>query len=96
MQDTYLKAFRSSGQFARGTNLKAWLFTILYNTFRNMRRHDGRNPIEVDSEFVDQAADLGELAALRKEARLRWPGTALLVLLEHRVEARALELALLR
>ena len=56
VQDTYLKAFRSSAQFQRGTNLKAWLFTILHNTFRNMRRHDGRNPIDVDSEIVEQAA----------------------------------------
>src|ERR1700752_4811164 len=49
VQDTYLKAFRASAQFERGTNLKAWLFTILHNTFRNMRRHDGRNPAEADS-----------------------------------------------
>lgn len=55
VQDTYLKAFRSAGQFQRGTNLKAWLFTILHNTFRNMRRHDGRNPVDVDSEYVEQA-----------------------------------------
>jgi RNA polymerase sigma-70 factor, ECF subfamily len=58
VQDTYLKAFRSSSQFARGTNLKAWLFTILHNTFRNMRRHDGRNPVEVDSEAVESAQSL--------------------------------------
>ena len=57
VQDTYLKAFRSSAQFERGTNLKAWLFTILHNTFRNMRRHDGRSPIDVDSELVEQAAN---------------------------------------
>jgi RNA polymerase sigma-70 factor (ECF subfamily) len=56
VQDTYLKAFRSSAQFQRGTNLKAWLFTILHNTFRNVRRHDGRNPIDVDSEVVERAA----------------------------------------
>ena len=36
VQDTYLKAFRSAHQFEPGTNLKAWLFTILHNTFRNM------------------------------------------------------------
>ncbi len=58
VQDTYLKAFRASKQFQRGTNLKAWLFTILHNTFRNMRRHDGRNPIDVNSETVEQAADV--------------------------------------
>ena len=57
VQDTYLKAFRASKQFQRGTNLKAWLFTILHNTFRNMRRHDGRNPVDVNSEVVEQAAD---------------------------------------
>jgi RNA polymerase sigma-70 factor (ECF subfamily) len=59
VQDTYLKAFRASAQFQRGTNLKAWLFTILHNTFRNMRRHDGRNPIDVDSEVVEQAEAAG-------------------------------------
>jgi len=57
VQDTYLKAFRASRQFERGTNLKAWLFTILHNTFRNIRRHDGRNPVDVDSDTVEQAAD---------------------------------------
>ena len=56
VQDTYLKAFRASHQFAPGTNLKAWLFTILHNTFRNARRHDGRNPVDVDSEVVERAA----------------------------------------
>jgi RNA polymerase sigma-70 factor, ECF subfamily len=56
VQDTYLKAFRSAAQFRRGTNLKAWLFTILYNTFRNRRRDQGRSPIDVDSEAVEGAA----------------------------------------
>ena len=58
VQDTYLKAFRAQDQFTRGTNLKAWLFTILHNTFRNMRRNDGRNPVNVNSETVEQAVDL--------------------------------------
>jgi RNA polymerase sigma-70 factor (ECF subfamily) len=57
VQDTYLKAFRAAQQFERGTNLKAWLFTILHNTFRNMRRDDGRNPVDVNSETVEQAVD---------------------------------------
>jgi RNA polymerase sigma-70 factor, ECF subfamily len=60
VQDTYLKAFRSSHQFEPGTNLKAWLFTILHNTFRNIRRHDGRSPVDVDSEAVERAAGDGE------------------------------------
>jgi RNA polymerase sigma-70 factor (ECF subfamily) len=57
VQDTYLKAFRAASQFQRGTNLKAWLFTILHNTFRNRRRDAGRNPIDVDSEVVERAVD---------------------------------------
>ncbi|HET7618879.1 MAG TPA: sigma-70 family RNA polymerase sigma factor [Vicinamibacterales bacterium] len=60
VQDTYLKAFRAAHQFERGTNLKAWLYTILHNTWRNMRRHAGRSPIDVDSEAVDRAANGAE------------------------------------
>jgi RNA polymerase sigma-70 factor, ECF subfamily len=59
VQDTYLKAFRSAHQFEAGTNLKAWLFTILHNTFRNNRRHDGRNPVDVDSDTVERVVDAG-------------------------------------
>jgi RNA polymerase sigma-70 factor (ECF subfamily) len=61
VQDTYLKAFRAQAQFQRGTNLKAWLFTILHNTFRNRRRDAGRSPIDVDSELVEQAIDTGSI-----------------------------------
>jgi RNA polymerase sigma-70 factor, ECF subfamily len=57
VQETYLKAFRASRQFERGTNLKAWLFTILHNTYRNMRRQEIRTPVEVDSESVERAVD---------------------------------------
>ena len=57
VQETYLKAFRASNQFEPGTNLKAWLFTILHNTFLNMRRHDGRSPVDVNSETVERAID---------------------------------------
>ena len=53
VQDTYVKAFRNSKQFTPGTNLKAWLFTILHNTYRNRRRDSGRDPVEVDSERVE-------------------------------------------
>jgi RNA polymerase sigma-70 factor (ECF subfamily) len=55
VQDTYLKAFRASHSFKPGTNLKAWLFTILQNTFRNARRDRGREPVDVDSETVERA-----------------------------------------
>jgi RNA polymerase sigma-70 factor (ECF subfamily) len=55
VQDTYVKAFKSQRQFKAGTNLKAWLFTILHNTYRNRRRDSGRDPVEVDSDQLDMA-----------------------------------------
>jgi len=54
VQETYLKAFRAAGQFRPGSNLRAWLFTILQNTFRNQRRDRGRDPVEVDSDTVER------------------------------------------
>ncbi|HWQ00389.1 MAG TPA: sigma-70 family RNA polymerase sigma factor, partial [Vicinamibacterales bacterium] len=53
VQETYLKAFRAAHRFEPGTNLKAWLFTILYNTWRNARRDRGRDPVAVDSEAIE-------------------------------------------
>ena len=58
VQDTFVKAFRFSGQFKRGSNLRAWLYTILHNTWRNRRRDASRNTVEVDSEQVEQAASV--------------------------------------
>ena len=57
VQDTYLKAFRARDRFAAGTNLKAWLFTILHNTWRNRRRDLARSRVDFDSETVEQAED---------------------------------------
>ena len=56
VQDTVVKALRFSSRFARGTNLKAWLYTILHNTWRNRRRDASRQPVDVDSTRVDEAA----------------------------------------
>src|SRR5258705_7459751 len=57
VQDTFVKAFRSSAQFERGTNLRAWLYTILHNTWRNRLRDASRNAVEVDSDQVELAAE---------------------------------------
>jgi RNA polymerase sigma-70 factor, ECF subfamily len=56
VQTTMLKALGASRQFTSGTNLKAWLFTILHNTWRNDRRAAARNHVDVDSERADEAA----------------------------------------
>jgi len=56
VQDTYLKAFRAAHQFRPGTNLKAWLFTILHNTFLNRRRRAGKEPMAVEAEEIERLA----------------------------------------
>jgi RNA polymerase sigma-70 factor (ECF subfamily) len=58
VQDTYLKAFRAADRFEAGTNLRAWLFTILHNTARNRARDRAREPLVVDGEVAVRAADL--------------------------------------
>ena len=58
VQDTVVKALRFSDRFTPGTNLKAWLYTILHNTWRNRRRDSARDTVEVDSSRVDEAASL--------------------------------------
>jgi RNA polymerase sigma-70 factor (ECF subfamily) len=55
VQETFMKAFRAAGRFERGTNLRAWLFTILMNTARNQRRDAARDRVIVDSPAVDEA-----------------------------------------
>jgi RNA polymerase sigma-70 factor (ECF subfamily) len=57
VQDTYLKAFRARARFTEGTNLKAWLLTILHNTWRNRQRDRARTRIDFDSEAVEAAAE---------------------------------------
>ncbi len=56
VQDTYLKAFRARARFTHGTNLKAWILTILHNTWRNRRRDHARSRVEFDSEAVEHAS----------------------------------------
>jgi RNA polymerase sigma-70 factor (ECF subfamily) len=48
VQETYLKGFRSFHTFTEGTNLRAWLFRILTNTYINKYRAKQRRPDETD------------------------------------------------
>ena len=59
VQDTYLKAIRGRSRFEPGTNLKAWLYTILHNTWRNRQRDGARARIDFDSEAVEAADAAG-------------------------------------
>lgn len=63
VQETYLKAYRFFDRFEPGTNMKAWLFTILRNTYINTYRKTIRQQPQVDFEqvapfYVDPAASL--------------------------------------
>jgi RNA polymerase sigma-70 factor (ECF subfamily) len=53
VQETYLKAYRGFGGFQEGTNLKAWLYRILTNTFINSYRAKKRRPEQSDIEDVE-------------------------------------------
>jgi RNA polymerase sigma-70 factor (ECF subfamily) len=53
VQETYLKAYRAFGSFEAGTNLRAWLYKILTNTFINSYRSAKRRPEIADVEDVE-------------------------------------------
>lgn len=61
VQETFLKAYRAYDSFTEGTNLKAWLYRILTNTYINKYRKKQRRPSEVE---------LGELQDLYLFKRL--------------------------
>ena len=54
VQETYLKAYRAFATFESGTNLKAWLYRILTNTFINAYRSKKRRPEQADVEDVEE------------------------------------------
>jgi RNA polymerase sigma-70 factor (ECF subfamily) len=53
VQETFLKAYRAYHTFQEGTNLKAWLYRILTNTYINKYRKESRRPSEVDLGTVE-------------------------------------------
>ena len=55
VQETYIKAFRHRDQFTPGTNLKAWLFRILTNTFINLYRRKAARPETTELDDVDES-----------------------------------------
>ena len=55
VQETYIKAFRHRDQFTPGTNLRAWLFRILTNTFINLYRRKAARPETTELDDVDES-----------------------------------------
>jgi RNA polymerase sigma-70 factor (ECF subfamily) len=52
VQETFLKAFAAFHQFEKGTNLKAWLYRILTNTYITSYRKRQRQPIQAPTEEI--------------------------------------------
>ncbi|MCI4677845.1 sigma-70 family RNA polymerase sigma factor [Rhodoblastus acidophilus] len=50
VQDTLMKAWANASSFAEGTNMRAWLFTIMRNTFFSKYRKSRREVQDVDGE----------------------------------------------
>jgi len=56
VQETYARALKAASQFAPGTNLKAWLFRILRNTFASVYRKRRHDPTVGGLDTVDPTA----------------------------------------
>jgi len=56
VQDTVMKAWAKQESFELGTNIKAWLFTILRNEFYSQMRKRGREVQDTDGAFTERMA----------------------------------------
>lgn len=61
VQETYLRAFRSWGQYTRGTAAKSWLFTICRNVFLRGRERSGRHDAIVTEQATPSGPGLGPI-----------------------------------
>lgn len=57
VQDTVVKAWTNIDKFQAGTNLRAWLFTILRNTYYSNRRKAKREVADVDGVFAESMSE---------------------------------------
>ncbi len=78
VQETYLRAYRAFESFQEGTNIKAWLYRILTNTFINQYRAAKRRPEQSDIEDVEDLYLYRRLGGLEAAMAGRSPETELL------------------
>ncbi|MFZ4585163.1 MAG: sigma-70 family RNA polymerase sigma factor [Acidimicrobiia bacterium] len=71
VQETYLRAYRGFGNFRDGTNLKAWLYKILTNTFINQYRAKKRRPDEVDLDETPESVTFQRMGGLEAASAAR-------------------------
>jgi RNA polymerase sigma-70 factor (ECF subfamily) len=91
VQETYLRAYRGFGGFKEGTNLKAWLYKILTNTFINSYRARKRRPEETDLDDTEDFYLYRRLGGLEAAAAERTPETEVLEAIPEAVVKDALE-----
>jgi RNA polymerase sigma-70 factor (ECF subfamily) len=68
VQETYLKAFRFFDNFQPNTNAKAWITTIMINTFRTKYRKTQKEPAKVDYDTVENYLSSDPNVILEKPA----------------------------
>jgi RNA polymerase sigma-70 factor (ECF subfamily) len=78
VQETYLRAYRAFDSFRDGTNLKAWLYRILTNTFINQYRAAKRRPERADLDDVEDLYLYRRLGGLDAQIAGRSPETEVL------------------
>jgi len=88
-QNTVVKALRFHDKFQKGTYIKAWLLTILRNTFINDYRRKARRPVFVELSGAEPSQDIPPDPEIGYEPRER-TGRELLELLDDEVK-RAVE-----
>lgn len=91
VQETYLRAYRGFGGFQEGTNLKAWLYKILTNTFINTYRAKKRRPDETDLDDVEDFYLFRRLGGLEAVDASRGPESEVLDLIPEEDVKEALE-----
>jgi RNA polymerase sigma-70 factor (ECF subfamily) len=58
LQETYLKAYRFWEKYEKGTNIRAWLFRIMKNSYINRYRKETKEPDKVDYEEIENFYNL--------------------------------------
>jgi RNA polymerase sigma-70 factor (ECF subfamily) len=91
VQETYLRAYRGFGGFQEGTNLKAWLYKILTNTFINIYRAKKRRPDQVDLDDTEDFYLYRRLGGLEAVDAQRSPESEVLDQIPEAVVKEALE-----
>jgi len=91
VQETYLRAYRGFGGFKEGTNLKAWLYKILTNTFINIYRAKKRRPQETDFDDVEEFSLYRRMGGIEAADTERTPETEVLDAMPDEIVKDALE-----